>query len=149
MFNKSSKLELFLVFSVFIFIARLFFDGKNSLYSSSITLVKNIVAASLPIGMSLAPGTYVINVWIDGKVSKTVKLIKVNEEKLNAKKSGILINIRLFFKLKFVVNLKNNCPYPYILQVIICIFLVALNGLNILNIHSSVSRIYPMRYLTT
>jgi len=55
-------------------------NGKMVFRSNSFNVMKgkNIVAASLPIGMSLAPGTYVINVWIDGKVSKTVKLIKVN-----------------------------------------------------------------------
>ena len=38
----------------------------------------NIVSANLPVGIKLAPGMYVINVWIDGKMSKSVKLIKVN-----------------------------------------------------------------------
>ena len=55
-------------------------NGKMIFRSNGFNVMKgnNIVSANLPVGMSLAPGNYIINVWIDGKMSKTVKLIKVN-----------------------------------------------------------------------
>lgn len=55
-------------------------NGKMLFRSNGLNVMKgnNIVSANLPVGMSLSPGSYVINVWIDGKMSKTVKLIKVN-----------------------------------------------------------------------
>ena len=55
-------------------------NGKMVFRSNGFNVMKgnNIVSANLPIGMSLAPGNYIINVWIDGKISKTVKLVKIN-----------------------------------------------------------------------
>ncbi|MEO5943116.1 MAG: fibronectin type III domain-containing protein [Ferruginibacter sp.] len=38
----------------------------------------NIVGANLPVGLKLSPGSYIITVWVDGKLSKATKLIKVN-----------------------------------------------------------------------
>jgi hypothetical protein len=38
----------------------------------------NIVGANLPVNLALSPGSYIITVWVDGTLSKSTKLIKVN-----------------------------------------------------------------------
>ncbi|MEP6710994.1 MAG: fibronectin type III domain-containing protein [Ferruginibacter sp.] len=55
-------------------------NGKLLFKSNGVNSMKghNIVSANLPVGLSLSPGSYVINVWIDGKMSKSAKLIKIN-----------------------------------------------------------------------
>jgi large repetitive protein len=55
-------------------------NGQLVFKSSALSVMKgnNIVSANLPAGTRISRGSYIINVWIDGKLSKTVKLIKVN-----------------------------------------------------------------------
>ena len=55
-------------------------NGKLLFRSNSLNAMKgkNIVSANLPVGFSLSPGSYIINVWIDGKMSKSAKLVKIN-----------------------------------------------------------------------
>jgi hypothetical protein len=55
-------------------------DGKLIFKSNELNIMKgnNIVGANLPVNLALAPGSYIITVWVDGKLSKSTKLIKVN-----------------------------------------------------------------------
>ena len=55
-------------------------NGKMIFRSSALNVIKgnNIVTAKIPTGLSIVPGSYIINVWIDGKMSKSMKLIKIN-----------------------------------------------------------------------
>ena len=55
-------------------------NGKLLFRSNSLNAMKgkNIISANLPVGLSLSPGSYIINVWIDGKMSKSAKLVKIN-----------------------------------------------------------------------
>ena len=55
-------------------------NGKQVFQSTGLNVMKgnNTIAANLPVGLRLMPGSYFINVWIDGKLSKSVKLIKVD-----------------------------------------------------------------------
>jgi large repetitive protein len=60
----------------------LIFDikGKQMFRSEKLNVLKgsNTISATLGNGMQLLPGTYIINILIDGKISKVEKLIKVN-----------------------------------------------------------------------
>jgi large repetitive protein len=55
-------------------------NGKQMFRSENLKGLKgsNIISASLGIGRQLNAGTYIINILIDGKISKVEKLIKVN-----------------------------------------------------------------------
>jgi len=55
-------------------------NGKLVFRSTGLNVMKgnNTVSANLPVGLTLMPGSYFINVWIDGKLSKSVKLVKIN-----------------------------------------------------------------------
>ncbi|RYE23522.1 MAG: T9SS type A sorting domain-containing protein [Sphingobacteriales bacterium] len=54
--------------------------GKMVFRSNSMNIMKgnNVISAHLPVGLKVLPGSYVVNIWIDGKMSKVVKLVKVN-----------------------------------------------------------------------
>lgn len=55
-------------------------NGKMVFRSNSMNVMKgnNVISAHLPVGLKVLPGTYVVNIWVDGKMSKVVKLVKVN-----------------------------------------------------------------------
>jgi large repetitive protein len=55
-------------------------NGKQMFRSENLNALKgrNTISASLGSGSQLPPGTYIINILIDGKISKVEKLIKVN-----------------------------------------------------------------------
>jgi hypothetical protein len=55
-------------------------NGKQMFRSENLHALKGVnnITASLGIGEQLLPGTYIINILIDGKISKVEKLIKVN-----------------------------------------------------------------------
>jgi large repetitive protein len=55
-------------------------SGRQVFRSNGMNVMKgnNTIAANLPVGLKLMPGSYFINILIDGKLSKSVKLIKVN-----------------------------------------------------------------------
>lgn len=55
-------------------------SGKMVFRSTNMNVLKgnNVISAQLPAGQKVLPGTYIVNVWVDGKMSKVVKLIKVN-----------------------------------------------------------------------
>ncbi|RYY51211.1 MAG: T9SS type A sorting domain-containing protein [Chitinophagaceae bacterium] len=54
--------------------------GKMVFRSNNMNIMKgsNVISAHLPLGLKVLPGTYVVNVWVDGKMTKVVKLVKVN-----------------------------------------------------------------------
>ncbi len=58
------------------------YDGNGRLIYKSPAIKqlsgKNIIHVNLPGGISVAPGTYILNVLFDGKPGKTVKLVKIN-----------------------------------------------------------------------
>ncbi|MFT3980381.1 MAG: fibronectin type III domain-containing protein [Ferruginibacter sp.] len=55
-------------------------NGRLMFRSNGMNVMKgnNIISAQLPVGLKVLPGTYVVSVWVDGKMTKSVKLIKAN-----------------------------------------------------------------------
>ena len=55
-------------------------NGKMVFRSNSMNIMKgnNVISAHLPVGLKVLPGSYVVNIWVDGKMTKVVKLVKVN-----------------------------------------------------------------------
>lgn len=55
-------------------------NGKMVFRSNNMNIMKgnNVISAHLPVGLKVLPGSYVVNIWVDGKMSKVVKLVKVN-----------------------------------------------------------------------
>lgn len=55
-------------------------NGKTVFKTSGMNIMKgnNIISAELPAGLKVLAGNYLITVWADGKMIKTVKLIKAN-----------------------------------------------------------------------
>ena len=55
-------------------------NGRLMYQSNGLRAVKggNLIYVNLTNGMPLPPGMYIMNILIDGKMSKAVKLIKVN-----------------------------------------------------------------------
>lgn len=55
-------------------------NGRMVFRSNSMNIMKgnNVISAHLPVGLKVLPGSYVVNIWVDGKMSKVVKLVKVN-----------------------------------------------------------------------
>ena len=58
------------------------FDMNSRLIQRSAALNtipgKNVLSMDIPAGKPLSPGNYVVSVTVDGRLSKTVKLVKVN-----------------------------------------------------------------------
>ncbi|RZM24332.1 MAG: T9SS type A sorting domain-containing protein, partial [Pedobacter sp.] len=55
-------------------------NGKMIFRSNNLNVLKgnNVISAQLPVGLKVLPGTYIVNIWVDGKMTKAVKLVKVN-----------------------------------------------------------------------
>gem|GEM_PF-3496294 len=55
-------------------------NGKMIFRSNGMNIMKgnNIISTQLPVGLKVLPGNYVISIWVDGKLTKSVKLIKAN-----------------------------------------------------------------------
>src|SRR6218665_2008940 len=52
-------------------------NGRPVFKSSGMNVMKgnNIISADLPAGLRILPGTYIVSIWVDGRLTKTVKLI--------------------------------------------------------------------------
>ncbi len=55
-------------------------NGRLIFRSNGMNIMKgnNIISTQLPVGLKVLPGNYVISIWVDGKMTKSVKLIKAN-----------------------------------------------------------------------
>jgi hypothetical protein len=55
-------------------------NGKLVFRSNNMNIMKgnNVISAHLPVGLKVLPGAYVVNIWVDGKMTRVVKLVKVN-----------------------------------------------------------------------